>query len=80
MSYSQFLQPRSHKLLVWNRTLHRWIALVFTATVAMNFMFMALGEPPKWVVYAPLPFLFAMLATGLLMLVTHYRARLTRRS
>lgn len=79
MSYSQFVQPRPHKLLVWNRTFHRWIAMVFTATVALNFVFMALGEPPKWVVYAPLPFLFAMLATGLLMLVAYYRNKLSRR-
>jgi len=36
---------------------------------------MALGEPPAWVVYSPLPPLFLMLVTGLYMFVLPYLPR-----
>ena len=77
MSYAQFMQPQSQpsRLTVWNRRAHRWVGIVFLITVAMNFIAMAFGKPPMWVVYAPLPFLFAMMATGLIMLVNHYRTK-----
>ncbi len=29
---------------------HRWLAIIFTATVIANFVAMALGEPPRLVV------------------------------
>ncbi len=77
MSYAQFMQPQPQpsRLTVWNRKAHRWIGIIFMITVATNFIVMAFGKPPMWVVYAPLPFLFAMMATGLVMLVTYYRAK-----
>ena len=51
------------------RRVHRWVAAVFTAAVALNFTVMAFGPPPAWITYAPLaPLLFLML-TGLVMLV-----------
>lgn len=36
---------------------------------------MAIGKPPMWVVYSPLPPLFLMLATGLHMFVLSYFRR-----
>jgi cellulose synthase/poly-beta-1,6-N-acetylglucosamine synthase-like glycosyltransferase len=65
-------------LLHWNgwiRQVHRWLSLVFAAAVAANFVTMAFGKPPGWVVYAPLPPLFALLFTGLYMFVLPYAAR-----
>jgi hypothetical protein len=62
------------------RTAHRWISIVFTATVAANFAVMAFAPPPAWVVYAPLPPLFLLMASGLYLFASHYAARLRRRS
>jgi hypothetical protein len=56
----------------WNksiRQIHRWLSIVFTVTVIANFVAMGLGEPPAWVVYAPLPPLFLLLFSGLYMFV-----------
>lgn len=57
---------------VWIRQSHRWLSIAFTLTVIANFVAMALGVPPPWIVYAPLPFLFLMMATGLFMFVHPY--------
>ena len=62
----------------WNkgiRQVHRWLSIIFTATVAANFITMALGEPPAWVVYSPLPPLFLLLFSGLYMFMLPYIAR-----
>ena len=62
----------------WNtliRQTHRWLSVVFTATVIANFVAMALGTPPMWVVYSPLPPLFLQLFTGLYMFVLPYAAK-----
>ena len=56
----------------WIRQIHRWLSLVFTATVIANFVAMSLGEPPAWIVYSPLPPLFLMLLSGLYMFVLPY--------
>jgi cellulose synthase/poly-beta-1,6-N-acetylglucosamine synthase-like glycosyltransferase len=63
----------------WNtsiRQIHRWLSIVFTATVIANFVAMALGEPPALVVYSPLLPLFLLLFTGLYMFVQPYTAKL----
>lgn len=57
------------------RQSHRWLSIVFTATVAANFITMAIGEPPMWIVYSPLPPLFLMLVTGLYMFALPYVRR-----
>jgi len=44
-------------------------------TVIANFVTMALGEPPGWVVYSPLLPLFLLLFTGLYMFVLPYGAK-----
>ncbi len=62
----------------WNqliRQLHRWLSIVFTLTVAANFVAMALGEPPAWVVYSPLLPLFLLLFSGLYLFALPYILR-----
>ncbi|WP_434026693.1 hypothetical protein [[Pseudomonas] boreopolis] len=59
----------------WLRPLHRWLGLLFTATVAANFAAVALGKPPAWVVYAPLPPLFLLMFSGLCLFALPYAAR-----
>lgn len=51
----------------WIRQIHRWLSVVFTATVAANFVAMGVhpgAMPPAWITYAPLPFLFLLLFSG----------------
>jgi hypothetical protein len=63
----------------WARKSHRWVSIVFTATVIANFGFMGLGSgnPPAWITYSPLPPLFVQLITGLYLFALPY---ITRRS
>ena len=49
----------------WIRQIHRWLSIVFTLTVAANFVALTQGEPPAWVTYSPLPPLFLLLFSGL---------------
>jgi hypothetical protein len=60
----------------WVRQIHRWLSIVFTATVIANFVAMGLGEPPTLVVYSPLLPLFLLLFTGLYMFVLPYATKL----
>jgi hypothetical protein len=59
----------------WIRQIHRWLSIIFTLAVIANFVTMAFGKPPPWVVYSPLPPLFLMLLTGLYMFVLPYTAK-----
>jgi hypothetical protein len=59
----------------WIRQVHRWLAIIFTTTVIANFVAMALGSPPPWVVYSPLLPLFLLLFTGLTMFALPYVAK-----
>jgi cellulose synthase/poly-beta-1,6-N-acetylglucosamine synthase-like glycosyltransferase len=63
---------------MWIRQTHRWLSILFTLAVIANFAAMAMGEPPPWVVYAPLPPLFLLLFTGLYMFALPYAARWRR--
>jgi hypothetical protein len=54
------------------RQFHRWISIIFTLTVIANFAVRAFQEPPMWVTYSPLPFLFLLLFSGLYMFVLPY--------
>lgn len=54
------------------RRFHRWIAVIFTVTVAANFVAMPWGPPPAWITYAPLPPLLFLMITGLTMLVSSW--------
>lgn len=60
---------------VWIRWIHRWLSIVFTMAVIANFVAMGLGEPPPWIVYAPLPPLFVLMFTGLYMFAIPYALR-----
>lgn len=59
------------------RQIHRWLSIIFTLTVVANFVAMALGEPPAFVVYSPLLPLFLLMFTGLYMFALPYFARRT---
>ena len=59
----------------WIRQIHRWLSIIFTLTVAANFIAMALGTPPSWLVYSPLPFLFLLMFCGLYMFALPYAAK-----
>lgn len=67
------------KLSTLVRQAHRWLSILFTLTVVVNFAAMAFAEPPDWIVYAPLPPLFLLLFSGLYMFVLPY-VRSQRRS
>lgn len=56
------------------RRIHRWVAVIFTLTVAANFAVMAWSQPPTWLTYAPLPPLLFLMMTGLVMLVSSWAA------
>jgi hypothetical protein len=57
--------------------MHRWLAIVFTATVIANFVQIAQGggNPPNWITYSPLIPLAFLLLTGLYLFVLPYVAR-----
>lgn len=61
----------------WNllvRQSHRWLSIIFTATVVTNFVARAIDstEPSMWITYSPLPPLFLMLITGLYLFLLPY--------
>jgi hypothetical protein len=58
----------------WIRQIHRWLSIFFTLTVIANFVAMAIGQPPAWIVYSPLAPLFLLLFTGLYMFALPYFA------
>ncbi len=62
---------------VWIRPVHRWVSMLFTATVLANFATMAAveGPPPAWVTYSPLPPLAFLLGTGLCLFAQPYLRR-----
>jgi peptidoglycan/LPS O-acetylase OafA/YrhL len=58
----------------WVRQSHRWLAIIFTATVVICFVALS-GVLPFWVFYLPLFPLFLMMVTGLYMFVLPYTTR-----
>ena len=58
----------------WVRQTHRWLSLVFTATVIANIVALSTGDgkPPDWITYSPLPPLLLMMITGLYMFFLPY--------
>jgi hypothetical protein len=60
------------------RQTHRWLSIVFTLTVILNFVVLGAGkgqQPPAWVTYSPLPPLALLLFSGLYMFALPYTAR-----
>ena len=64
----------------WIRQIHRWVTILFTATVIANFIALARGggPPPALVTYSPLLPLFLLLFTGLYLFVLPYATRWRR--
>lgn len=65
------------KAAAWIRRGHRWIGILFTLTVAANFIAMAQGKgaPPPWITYSPLAPLALLLLTGLYLFALPYLTR-----
>jgi hypothetical protein len=62
----------------WIRQTHRWVAIVFTLTVAANVIALAQrggGMPAPWLTYSPLLPLALLLVTGLYLFVLPYAAK-----
>ena len=62
----------------WIRQIHRWVSMVFTATVIANFVAIGMGQgqqPPAWVTYSPLPPLALLLFSGLYLFALPYLAK-----
>jgi hypothetical protein len=66
--------PRS-ALPRWTRQAHRWVSMLFTATVAANFVAMTQGPPPAWITYAPLLPLALLTLSGLYLFALPYLKR-----
>lgn len=62
----------------WTRQTHRWVSILFTATVAANFVVLAFGEPPLWLNLLPLPPLAFLIVTGLTLFALPYVAGRSR--
>lgn len=59
----------------WVRKFHRWISVLFTLTVVLNFVFTGIHpghQPPPAVTYSPLAPLFFLLFSGLYLFVLPY--------
>ena len=55
------------------RQFHRWMSIIFTATVVAIFAMLGAGqEPVQWVYYLPLPPLFLLMFSGLYMFFRPY--------
>ncbi|MGV9615088.1 hypothetical protein [Nocardia xishanensis] len=66
----------------WNKRIrqtHRWLAIVFTTTVVLTIVALALGGP-VWVSYLPLPPLALLLFSGLYLFVLRYAAGRNRQA
>lgn len=66
----------------WMRQGHRWLSIVFTVTVVLNFAARAIdqAEPSPWITYAPLPPLFLQLVSGLYLFALPHLAKRHRAS
>ncbi len=54
------------------RKCHRWLGVIFTVTVAANFIAMIFGAPPAFITFAPLAPLLLLLFSGLYLFVLPY--------
>jgi ABC-type polysaccharide/polyol phosphate export permease len=67
--------------MTWSRAIrqvHRWTSLLFALLVAGLFLALALGGPPEWTYFLPLPPLFLLLLTGLWLFAQPYLGRRRR--
>jgi heme A synthase len=59
----------------WIRQTHRWLSVIFTATVIATFIALAQKEPIVWVSYIPLLPLALLLFSGLYLFALPYFAK-----
>ncbi len=59
----------------WIRQFHRWVSIVFTATVIITFIALAQEKPIVWISYIPLLPLALLLVTGLYLFALPYVGR-----
>ena len=62
----------------WLRQFHRWLSVIFTATVIANFVALAQtggAMPSPWITYSPLLPLALLALTGLYMFVLPYTTK-----
>ena len=62
----------------WNKLIrqsHRWLSMIFTATVIVTFIALAQKEPIVWVSYVPLLPLALLLFSGLYLFALPYVAK-----
>jgi hypothetical protein len=60
----------------WIRQIHRWMSIVFTLTVIVNFVARAGGgEPAMWITYSPLAPLAFLALSGLYLFALPYFAK-----
>ena len=72
---TDFASPATRNASAWIRQIHRWLSILFTLSVIVTFIALALPEPLVWVSYIPLAPLFLLMATGLYMFALPYFAR-----
>ena len=72
---TDFASPAPRNASAWIRQIHRWLSILFTLSVIVTFIALALPEPLVWVSYIPLAPLFLLMATGLYMFALPYFAR-----
>jgi ABC-type polysaccharide/polyol phosphate export permease len=61
---------------IWVRQIHRWLSIIFTATVIVIFFILGVGkEPAYWLYFLPLPPLFLLMFTGLYMFALPYATK-----
>ena len=64
---TDFASPAPRNASAWIRQIHRWLSILFTLSVIVTFIALALPEPLVWVSYIPLAPLFLLMASGLYM-------------
>ena len=73
---TDFASPaRPRNASAWIRQIHRWLSILFTLSVIVTFIALALPDPLVWVSYIPLAPLFLLMATGLYMFALPYFGR-----
>ena len=51
---TDFASPAPRNASAWIRQIHRWLSILFTVSVIVTFVALALPEPLVWVSYIPL--------------------------
>jgi hypothetical protein len=62
----------------WNKVIratHRWVSIVFTFTVILNFVAIGMKSQATWVGFLAVPPLLILLLTGLYLFALPYLAR-----